>query len=156
MIYFIQSEDGAIKIGSTDDPFTRLAQLQGANPRRLRFIGCGLGWPETEAGLLHEFAHLRTGGGVEWFEPAPELLECVAYVTRKDLPNDLRQAWDEDPEAAMTPILEYWTYQEKHADWWLKKWGCQLRLWNDIRPTWLRSHDGDMGRSYRREDEQAE
>ena len=155
MIYFIQSgSDGPIKIGTSDDPLARIAQLQGANPRRLRFIGCGLGWPESEAGLLRQFAHLRTAGGAEWFEPAPELLECIADITRRDLPNDLKRAWDENPEVALEAMLEYWTYQEKLDDWWLKKWGCQLRLWSDIRPVWMRSYDGDMGKSHRSEDEQ--
>lgn len=61
-VYLIRSDCGRVKVGFTDDhtPEARLAQLQGASPRKLECI-------------LH-FVHR------EWFEPSSRLAELIGYV----------------------------------------------------------------------------
>ena len=149
MIYFIQSgRDGPIKIGVSDDPVARLRELQSASPRRLTIIGCRGGWHPLESRLHARFSRLRTDGGQEWFESDPELLDYIDEHTTDDVPPDLRLLWERDRSDGIDAIVSFWSYQEKLDDWWMHKWGCQLELWRDVRPIWMRSHDGDLRASY--------
>jgi hypothetical protein len=75
-IYFIQEEFGGnIKIGVANDPEKRLANLQSANPKRLKIVG------RFEAGKLAErlrhkmFGEFRLEG--EWFSPEESLTSYI-------------------------------------------------------------------------------
>jgi hypothetical protein len=76
-VYFIQDPDGLIKIGTTaSDPWKRLRQGQGYNPRTLTLLGVIKSNGDTERELHRRFvAHRRIR---EWFAPAPELLALIA------------------------------------------------------------------------------
>jgi hypothetical protein len=76
-VYFAQvGEDGPIKIGYSFNVYSRQSNLRTASPFEIRWLGDVPGSPAEERALHAQFAHLRIRG--EWFEPAPELLECIA------------------------------------------------------------------------------
>jgi hypothetical protein len=80
-IYFVQDQDGPIKIGHAADPVARLRGLQNGNPRELTILG----WFEAPAeveGQLHGrlLAHRIRG---EWFENCGEVLDALAYCLEK-------------------------------------------------------------------------
>ncbi len=70
-IYFVQDDEGAIKIGyTTTDPKRRLAALQTAAKKALVLIGSVRGTTQTERELHARFAGHRLRG--EWFSSAIE------------------------------------------------------------------------------------
>lgn len=76
MIYFLQHlEDHFIKIGTTVNLRTRLAQLREEYGEQLQLLGVMDGTRDTERRLHLQFDHLRRFS--EWFRPGPELL---AYI----------------------------------------------------------------------------
>lgn len=78
-IYFIQSVGGGpIKIGVSDDPRRRLADLQVGSPAVLRLIGTAAGDQRREAALHRRLAEHRLHG--EWFTDAPEVFAAIAEV----------------------------------------------------------------------------
>ena len=72
-VYFIQQGFGGVKIGVSDDPDARCAQMQTGTSKPLRVIarfpieGRAAAF-SLERELHVKFAHLRTSG--EWFKPA--------------------------------------------------------------------------------------
>lgn len=77
-VYFVQAENGLIKIGVSNDPRARLRSLQTGSPVDLTLLGAAPGrGREMEAELHERFAAHRVRG--EWFQPAPEL---IAYICR--------------------------------------------------------------------------
>lgn len=87
-VYFIQADDGMVKIGYAANPWTRLATLQSSNPQRLNILVATLGDPVAEERLHAAFACDRRVG--EWFAPSEAL---VAFI------GELQQAvdWMPDP-----------------------------------------------------------
>jgi hypothetical protein len=82
-VYFIQAgTDGPIKIGISDNPAKRLAQLQTAHPVGLALLGVV---PDVDLALERElhrrFAAYRMNG--EWFAPAAPVLDYVATHARR-------------------------------------------------------------------------
>lgn len=75
-VYFIQADNGFIKIGVAKNPRARLRTLQAMSPVRLRLVLVlpGIG-AKGEAELHERFAEHRSHG--EWFCPASEIL---AYI----------------------------------------------------------------------------
>lgn len=72
-VYFIQCEDGPIKIGRTRNLTRRLQRLQCASPFVLSLLGFSVGLDES---VVHEkFASLHIRG--EWYRPAAELLDFI-------------------------------------------------------------------------------
>lgn len=82
MIYFIQSETGAIKIGYSRSPKQRLNNLQGSNSEKLTLLGTIKGGRSKEAELHERFSGLRTTG--EWFRPEDYLLDYI-HSFKEDL-----------------------------------------------------------------------
>ncbi|RLC17902.1 MAG: hypothetical protein DRI57_09140 [Deltaproteobacteria bacterium] len=77
MIYFIQlGTDGPIKIGTSENPQARLAQLQTSNPEKLHLLGTMTGNNSMETKLHQTFSPFRLEG--EWFSPASELLKFIS------------------------------------------------------------------------------
>ena len=86
-VYFIQQgQDGAIKIGVSDNPIRRLEDLQPHSPHPLRLVALigQAGVPlsltrgrafELEAELHKRFQTAHQRG--EWFEPTSELLSFI-------------------------------------------------------------------------------
>jgi hypothetical protein len=72
--YFIEGEEGKIKIGKAKNVQRRLCQLQtgSASPLKLLHVL----YEDREANLHKRFAHLRIPGG-EWFRSSPALLEFI-------------------------------------------------------------------------------
>jgi hypothetical protein len=76
LIYFIQSgKDGAIKIGFSIDPVSRMRDLQVAHPETLRLIFAIDGNHELEAALHVHFTEKRIRG--EWFDLDSDDLNSV-------------------------------------------------------------------------------
>jgi hypothetical protein len=75
-VYFIQAGGGDIKIGFSDNPAKRLAQLQTGQPQRLRLLATIPGDARREREIHARFARHRRQG--EWFAPAPEILRFIA------------------------------------------------------------------------------
>lgn len=75
-VYFIVApKSGAIKIGFSNDPSGRFADLSTGSPEALVFYGS---IPETrdyEQGLHRKFKHLRIKG--EWFQACDELYNRI-------------------------------------------------------------------------------
>lgn len=74
-VYFIQADDGRVKIGKARRPSQRLKELQTGSSRNLRLVGLLLGDRQAER-VLHERYKVWCVGG-EWFSPHPEVLEAV-------------------------------------------------------------------------------
>lgn len=78
MIYFIQDTGSkAIKIGISQDPNKRLAQLQTAHASELRLIAVMDG-NESDEQALHRLFTNRRG---EWFDPTHELKAFIRQRT---------------------------------------------------------------------------
>lgn len=82
MVYFIQQgTDGPIKIGKTSEPWTRLRELQCANPDDLRMLGVLEGGRDLEGRLHHEFRQGHIRG--EWFRAdTPGLRRLIRTAKR--------------------------------------------------------------------------
>lgn len=81
-VYFIQADEGPIKIGVAASPLYRLGGLQTASPYPLRLLAVMPNQGALGESALHaKFAHLRTHG--EWFRAAPDLL---AYIKENGVP----------------------------------------------------------------------
>lgn len=74
-VYFVLCGD-AVKIGTSTNPRSRVAEMQTGSPLHLKLLAVTPGDLTVERKYHEKFNHLRKGG--EWFHAAPELL---AYVT---------------------------------------------------------------------------
>jgi len=82
VIYFIQQEnDGAIKIGISNNFKKRLRQLQTGSPYKLNILTIINGDEELEKQLHSKFAEYRLSG--EWFKPVEKL---VNYINKLEKP----------------------------------------------------------------------
>lgn len=76
MIYFIQDgRDGTIKIGTSRNPWERLAALTVASPGKMTILAVMDGDRLVERALHKQFAPLRVSG--EWFRDEPDLLSFI-------------------------------------------------------------------------------
>lgn len=77
MVYFIQCNNGPIKVGWTEKPPEyRLTNLQSCNPYELTLLGViPKASLDVEAQLHRYFDHLRIRR--EWFRPEPFLLDYI-------------------------------------------------------------------------------
>src|SRR5690348_7786681 len=71
-VYFIQTEDGPIKIGIANDPLKRLAELQTSHHAPLKLLGVSPGTLIVERKIHKQLDAHRLQG--EWFRPDPEVL----------------------------------------------------------------------------------
>ena len=101
-IYFIQREDGLIKIGQSSDLETRLAQLRKSHGE-IAVLKVINGDGRRERAVHYQFQQYNEYG--EWFRPDPELVEAIAAIhdgstiTFRKSPE--RQAWaDHEAEVA--------------------------------------------------------
>jgi hypothetical protein len=74
-LYFIQAENGAIKIGISKKVKKRLRDLQTASPLKLKIIKIMKGKAHLEGELHKQFHDYNIHG--EWFNPAQELLYYI-------------------------------------------------------------------------------
>jgi|ERR1035437_479750 hypothetical protein len=83
-IYFIQEEGtGAVKIGISDNPLSRLANLQHSNSKKLTLLSILSGDILTEKALQKRFIKTQIRG--EWFEPSPDLLAYIKLLDPQEL-----------------------------------------------------------------------
>ncbi len=76
VVYFAQSvEGGPIKIGRSNIPSLRLAEIQHGSPTRLILLATRPGGHELETALHRRFSAARLVG--EWFTPTPALLAII-------------------------------------------------------------------------------
>ena len=80
MIYFIQAENGLIKIGYSRDIKKRLQNLRQSSPERLYLMKAVPGNRKAEQKIHWKFWKLRSHG--EWFYPDRELLEFIVKYSR--------------------------------------------------------------------------
>jgi hypothetical protein len=66
VVYFVGSDDGPVKIGTTKEPLVRLQRMQAGSPVPLRILAAVPGGAKLEAGYHRAFAHRRLHG--EWFQ----------------------------------------------------------------------------------------
>ncbi len=108
-VYFIQTEDGPIKIGVAWDVADRLRHLQTANPTELVVLNAVRCESKAAAKVLERTLHRQLQNfhiRGEWFEPAPEVFGAIhdpesdcATIRRAEMrgpPPDL--GWS-DPDA---------------------------------------------------------
>jgi hypothetical protein len=76
MIYFVQSADGLIKIGTTSNLERRLSTMRVDSPSELKLLGTLAGGRKIEAALHSRFAEDRKRG--EWFAPSSSLLGFIS------------------------------------------------------------------------------
>lgn len=76
-VYFIQenSKEGYIKIGSSDNVFSRLSLLEAGNPHGLNLLAAMEGGVLEERATQRKFVHLLVRG--EWFRPGNVLLDFI-------------------------------------------------------------------------------
>lgn len=88
IVYFVRRANGDIKIGTTSQYHARMRTLVRAHGA-LEVLGVMAGGSQTEKALHSRFAvlrrqHLSNSGRpslVEWFAPAPELMDFIAAKT---------------------------------------------------------------------------
>lgn len=78
MIYFIQSKQ-YVKIGFSDNPESRLRDLQTGSPHKLKLLATMPGCYQTETELHKVFADRRING--EWFRYDGMLKECIIAIS---------------------------------------------------------------------------
>lgn len=99
MLYCIGTDDGFIKVGLSDDPQRRLAQLQTGNHRKLTLLhpgpnydGTGSITPDCDPMAIEKEMHLalrhRRARG-EWFFATMEHFEEAVNIVQ-DLPSIMR------------------------------------------------------------------
>lgn len=89
-IYFIQAGDnGAIKIGYTDNIEKRLRQLQTGNPYKLKLLKIINGTYELEKSIHKMFVNDRLEG--EWFRPSRRLLN---YIDTNKITDDISNEYN--------------------------------------------------------------
>lgn len=76
--YFVGSDVGAIKIGYSIDPKTRLISLQSGSPVSLRILALAPGGEARESAYHIQFREHRLHG--EWFERHPDILAEIARL----------------------------------------------------------------------------
>jgi transcriptional regulator with XRE-family HTH domain len=74
-VYFMAAATGAIKIGYSKQPSSRLKSLQTANSEQLTLIKAYPGTPSQEVDLHNKFRTLRLKG--EWYSPGPALIKFI-------------------------------------------------------------------------------
>lgn len=74
-VYFVQTESGSIKIGSANNPESRLRIFQNGSVEDLRLLGTMPGGLVREKEIQRQFGYLRLKG--EWFSPEPELMKFI-------------------------------------------------------------------------------
>jgi hypothetical protein len=79
LVYFIQAENGLIKIGRTTDLPARLATMRTDSPIDIRLLASFIGSIGAEKELHQRFSHLRVRG--EWFKAEADLLEYIKSTT---------------------------------------------------------------------------
>jgi hypothetical protein len=79
MVYYLEREDGAIKIGYTSDyPQRRDNLVQRHGP--LLLVGWEIGGYDLEAQRHEQFAHLRIKPIAEWFRPGEDLIDHLLVM----------------------------------------------------------------------------
>lgn len=85
-VYLISDESGRVKIGASDDPAARLAQLQTANPEKLTLLAMCHGGEEFERVLHERFDYCRLSG--EWFDSS--VMEIDDLSIELDVKSEMR------------------------------------------------------------------
>lgn len=80
-IYFVQSEGGVIKIGTSKKLSDRPATLEKKHKTRLEILGLRAGTVGAELSIHEKFSDEAIGG--EWFNPSPRLLSFIETHTKK-------------------------------------------------------------------------
>lgn len=151
-VYFIRRlEDGAIKIGWTQDiveRFNALAQAHG----KLELLAVEKGGPVKEKGL-HEHLEEYRIGKTEWFLPNQYLAKEIAELRFSELfdfPQDLKEellnAWEKEIENCVAAIMGHVPlgFNQKFSLLKLEDdWLPRLKEWEES--DWLPEYIDDMG-----------
>ena len=87
MVYFVQSENGSIKIGYAKNPLNRLSGLQTSSSEKLSLLGVISGGMEVENTLHDRFKTEKIRG--EWFKPSKSLLDFISEnASKSEIPKD--------------------------------------------------------------------
>ena len=115
-VYFIQSEDGPIKIGISHDPYSRLTNLQNGNPAKLKLICQSWNLSDTQArdieiAIHDKFTGQRLHG--EWFDLGPDdvyriMSKFHLYVPKKTSPSDGPKTRREEQPACCGSFRDWW------------------------------------------------
>ena len=90
MIYFVQAgDDGPIKIGTSNNPESRIDSLQTANPNKLKILHIGPGKRTREKAIQRHFHHLSISG--EWYCPEEDLLNFIDYLNGRGFGYDMNK-----------------------------------------------------------------
>lgn len=80
-VYFIQNtRTKSVKIGSSNDPRSRVCQLQTGCPDRLALLGFAPGGSSLEHEIHRRFAQYRECRDGEWFRGHPDLLAAIRQI----------------------------------------------------------------------------
>lgn len=80
VVYFMQREDGSIKIGFSSDVIRRLHEIRRDNRSAVELLACFPGLKPDEVRLHARFAKHCIGD--EWYSPADEILAFIASLGR--------------------------------------------------------------------------
>lgn len=83
-VYFVQVNDGPIKIGCTSLPLERIQRLQNWSPYAMVVLLWVPGDRDLEQATHRKFGHLRLQG--EWFSPGEDLLVHIRGLATHVLP----------------------------------------------------------------------
>ena len=132
-IYFIQvGDDGPIKVGFSESPKARIAQLQSAHPYKLQLLALQNGDLDEEKQLHQLFACDHLQG--EWYRPSPALLGHVANLIAnpqkiEDRPSNRKMRRLTNPH-----VLEIFLQERgRTLSWFAQKLGCSVSHLHDIK-----------------------
>lgn len=80
-IYFIQRDDGPIKIGLSKNVANRLATLATASANELKLLGAVPGDKKTEAKIHRQLRDFRMNR--EWFRPCDEVISLIEQCIKE-------------------------------------------------------------------------
>lgn len=127
-VYFIKpvGMDGPVKIGTSNKPRSRLAQIAAWSPFHLEIAAMIDGGLELERRLHARFAHLHHH--LEWFNASPEIDEVIEAINRGDF----------DASALPEPIIIRTGRTPPRPEWFRRQMSYSTRVWNTEKRTGTR------------------
>jgi hypothetical protein len=116
-VYFIEADNGRIKIGYAANVAKRFRALQTANSATLTLLGSVAGTRAAERAIHRRLAAHRQDG--EWFDDCPPVRECMSLI----LSAGVEAVWTEIAQAARCPFVTeaaaiadvLWRYFDDHS-----------------------------------------
>ncbi len=132
-IYFIQADDGPVKIGYTSNQKKRVANMRTSSHAELKLLSVIDGTRSLEAEMHSKFSGLRIRG--EWFRPEEPLLSFLATLPPAEPHMSPKRHFKSLPKDESARIEEIWFDTSISVKTAVRKTGFSLgTLYNQFGP----------------------